>query len=429
MDYRYDLVCIGSGPAGQRAAVQASKLGKKVALVEKSSCVGGICLHTGTIPSKTFREAVLKQSVKTKVNNIHGITEKSLEQIFQDVQIIIDKEVLVNNDQLSRNDVHVFHGEAAFLNPNEILVKSKKQNIKLQSEFFLISVGASAIKPISSFRKNKSLQSTCSKILNLGINGAVIEDYIVLSQSILENQKKTKNIIIQINAWTFNFNRDSRWLRYKNDYNRALKNMIFENNNNYITNKTTTSYQTLLIKNLINIKYFISSLNLINSKKNYSIELAKDFNFELGTTHKVLLPDGSIISSAETIEERKKNKKDLSKKREWNMQNWGIVPGVWYEKNAINIFIKLVNQLKKNFNVIFLITPYHPDVWSNEEQPSIKAMKNVELKANEIAKILNVDVIGSFNPEKVGCYSNEFMDEIHATDLCLSKLENVYVSN
>lgn len=55
----YDLVCIGSGPAGQRAAVQAAKLGKRVAVVEKLRCVGGVCLGTGTIPSKTLREAVL----------------------------------------------------------------------------------------------------------------------------------------------------------------------------------------------------------------------------------------------------------------------------------------------------------------------------------------------------------------------------------
>jgi NAD(P) transhydrogenase len=56
---RYDLVAIGTGPAGQRAAVQAAKLGRKVAVVEKRRVVGGVCLDTGTIPSKTFREAVL----------------------------------------------------------------------------------------------------------------------------------------------------------------------------------------------------------------------------------------------------------------------------------------------------------------------------------------------------------------------------------
>ena len=56
--YDYDLVCIGSGPAGQRAAVQAAKLGKRAAVVEKRRAVGGVCIDTGTIPSKTLREAV-----------------------------------------------------------------------------------------------------------------------------------------------------------------------------------------------------------------------------------------------------------------------------------------------------------------------------------------------------------------------------------
>ena len=57
--YDFDLVCLGSGPAGQRAAVQAAKLGRRVAVVEKGRIVGGVCVETGTIPSKTFREAVL----------------------------------------------------------------------------------------------------------------------------------------------------------------------------------------------------------------------------------------------------------------------------------------------------------------------------------------------------------------------------------
>ena len=55
----YDLIVIGSGPAGQRAAIQAAKTGKKVALIEKRDVVGGVCVNTGTIPSKTMREAVM----------------------------------------------------------------------------------------------------------------------------------------------------------------------------------------------------------------------------------------------------------------------------------------------------------------------------------------------------------------------------------
>ncbi|MGB5054381.1 MAG: FAD-dependent oxidoreductase, partial [Nitrospirales bacterium] len=57
--FQYDLICIGSGPAGQRAAIQAAKVGKRVAVIEKKRVGGGACLETGTIPSKTFREAVL----------------------------------------------------------------------------------------------------------------------------------------------------------------------------------------------------------------------------------------------------------------------------------------------------------------------------------------------------------------------------------
>ena len=58
-EYDYDLLVIGSGPAGQRAAIQASKLDKRVAIIERGEVVGGVCINTGTIPSKTLREAVL----------------------------------------------------------------------------------------------------------------------------------------------------------------------------------------------------------------------------------------------------------------------------------------------------------------------------------------------------------------------------------
>ncbi|MED5508431.1 MAG: FAD-dependent oxidoreductase, partial [Planctomycetota bacterium] len=58
----YDLIVIGSGPAGQRAAVQAAKLSERVAIVERMPSLGGVCILTGTIPSKTFREAVLREA-------------------------------------------------------------------------------------------------------------------------------------------------------------------------------------------------------------------------------------------------------------------------------------------------------------------------------------------------------------------------------
>src|SRR5512146_2096314 len=69
--YDYDLLVIGSGPAGQRAAIQAAKLGKRVAIIERKAVVGGVCINTGTIPSKTLREAVLYLS-GFRQRNIYG---------------------------------------------------------------------------------------------------------------------------------------------------------------------------------------------------------------------------------------------------------------------------------------------------------------------------------------------------------------------
>jgi NAD(P) transhydrogenase len=66
--HEYDLVCIGSGPAGQRAAVQAAKLGKKAVVIEKQQCIGGVCIETETIPSRTFREAVRRQYTQPQLD-------------------------------------------------------------------------------------------------------------------------------------------------------------------------------------------------------------------------------------------------------------------------------------------------------------------------------------------------------------------------
>ena len=164
MRLQYDLICIGSGPAGQRAAVQASKLGKKVALIEKQNFVGGVCLHSGTVPSKTFREAILFSLIKN--NSMSKFTEKSSRNLFNRVQKIIDIEVLVNNDQLARNGITVVHGEASFVNQNEILVKTTKNDLSFKSKFFLISVGTLSLKPNGFFENNTNI-ITSDEIFNL----------------------------------------------------------------------------------------------------------------------------------------------------------------------------------------------------------------------------------------------------------------------
>src|SRR5215831_3050021 len=94
----YDLLCIGSGPAGQRAAVQAAKLGKRVAVVEKGRIIGGACLDTGTIPSKTFREAVLSFAIRPEV-------KPTAEELVARVGEVMRHQTDVVQKQLRRNDV------------------------------------------------------------------------------------------------------------------------------------------------------------------------------------------------------------------------------------------------------------------------------------------------------------------------------------
>ena len=107
--YDYDLICIGSGPAGQRAAVQAAKLGLRVAVVEKQRCAGGVCVDTGTIPSKTLREAVIfltgTGSAVDPRRRIRTEGRPTAEQLLSRVDDVVAREQTVIEDQLRRNDV------------------------------------------------------------------------------------------------------------------------------------------------------------------------------------------------------------------------------------------------------------------------------------------------------------------------------------
>jgi len=129
MSSAYDLMVIGSGPAGQRAAIYASKLGKKVALVEMREVVGGACINTGTIPSKTMREAVLHLS-GYNYKSIYGMNYRVKERITMAdlafrVQHVIKTEIDVTEAQLHRNNVEMLVGVASFVSssPDETVVQ------------------------------------------------------------------------------------------------------------------------------------------------------------------------------------------------------------------------------------------------------------------------------------------------------------------
>lgn len=145
MNQPFDLLCIGSGPAGQRAAVQAAKLGKRAAIIEKRRIVGGVCLDSGTIPSKTFREAVLAFSGMANRfvpgQGFSGGARPTGEELLSRVSRVVQKETEVVESQLRRNDVMVCRGDASFHDSHTVMVKSEQQSQLLTADHILIAVG------------------------------------------------------------------------------------------------------------------------------------------------------------------------------------------------------------------------------------------------------------------------------------------------
>ncbi len=123
-DFDYDMVVIGSGPAGQRAAIQSAKLDKRTALVERKGVLGGVCINSGTIPSKTLREAVDYLS-GYRLRSVYGesYTLKqniTMEDLLFRTDYVIRHEIDVTRHQLQRNGVETISAEAAFVDPHTL---------------------------------------------------------------------------------------------------------------------------------------------------------------------------------------------------------------------------------------------------------------------------------------------------------------------
>ncbi len=142
---KFDLIVIGSGPAGQRAAIQGAKLGKRVALIEKRE-MGGACINTGTIPSKSMREAVLHLS-GFHYQNIYGMHYRVKDKITVSdlsyrAQHVIRTETEVVHAQLSRNGVEIINGKAGFFGQNQLKVASARGQLdEYEAEKIVIAVG------------------------------------------------------------------------------------------------------------------------------------------------------------------------------------------------------------------------------------------------------------------------------------------------
>jgi NAD(P) transhydrogenase len=152
MEYDYDLLVIGSGPGGQKAAIAGAKLGRRVGIVERRQMIGGVCINTGTIPSKTLREAVLYVTGLSQ-REFYGQSYRLKEEITVSdltsrTQHVIGREIDVIRSQLARNHVHMLVGTARFGGPNSIVVRAEDGNEReYTAEKVIVAAGTKPARP------------------------------------------------------------------------------------------------------------------------------------------------------------------------------------------------------------------------------------------------------------------------------------------
>ena len=150
--HHYDLIVLGSGPAGRRAAIQAAKFKKSVLVVEKGRRVGGVCVHTGTIPSKTLRETVLNLS-GWRERGFYGRAYRVKENISADdlskrLSITLNHEVEILEHQFSRNKVQTVLGTARFIDPHTVEIHDEHgDTLRCGANRFIIAVGTCPYRP------------------------------------------------------------------------------------------------------------------------------------------------------------------------------------------------------------------------------------------------------------------------------------------
>src|SRR5713101_678805 len=141
----YDLVVIGSGPAGQKAAIASAKARKRVAIIDRAVMIGGVSVHTGTIPSKTIREAIF-QLTGFAVKALYGSGSQSrvdisVQDVSSRVGAIVARETEVIRSQIKRNGIAIHHGNANFLDPHTVEVQGDGEGTRITAGKILVACG------------------------------------------------------------------------------------------------------------------------------------------------------------------------------------------------------------------------------------------------------------------------------------------------
>ena len=291
-------------------------------------------------------------------------------------------------------------------------IEMKKSLAYISTDKNCAILGSSHAAQIRSKMISSSFKKICPSLINLSVAGGSIEDIFIFSEILLNKSLSPRTIVIEIAPWTLNYGRSSGWYANKEFFYKMKSR--FDDDSDLHNDQQNYASLFALLKNLFNKDYFISSINLLHEELKKTI-LKETYYFNSRVSFN---SEGSAIRSKKYHEEHK-----YDKFRDYSIDTYKIKDNNWTQDLAIDEFNKFLKILKKKFNVILLMTPYHPDVFKVKNQPVVTAIRIVENKVHEIAKKNDLQVIGSLYPELSNCKKNEFWNSNHAMNTCLKKLK------
>ncbi len=277
-----------------------------------------------------------------------------------------------------------------------------------------VVVGSSRAMQVSSFRKKRTLGEICEKITNLAVSGALFEDQIALSFAAVNSSRKPKTIIFGVDPWIFHIGKGIAWRdAYPDVYMAALQELKWAD-----ARPTNPPGSPNKLLNLLNIEYTARSVNkaiMLATRGATSIKEAPYFDEKVGLVEPVLLPDGSLIYSAKILA-------DSKKPVPLTWQGY-LTEGTPYDQRAVDLYRRyMLLLIDKGITPVFLLTPYHPNAWADKKSNTTLTLQAVEPVVRQLANQLGVAVLGSYDPEVIGCKQSEFMDFMHATPDCLARI-------
>ena len=339
-------------------------------------------------------------------------------------------------EDLLQSKTGLLFGEGKSVGNSYMNISDIKMEIARQKEGSdCVIYGSSTALQFSSLMAKKVLVDHCQSIMNLSLPGSTIEDFLAITWTIVNKSNSPKKIIFALIPEHFSKTSGNKvnWIRYK-DYVKEILSVI---PNSFELEDVDTKYLT----NLINPRYFEKALKKIGNEP-LSIIVPPEFNYTKGISSQVLLSDGSLVYSKEYIRIMKDTPIKKPKSLVLSKSNGNFISrktvvlqktefnsdGRFYSQSVVKVFKDLIRFLKKRgHTVYFLMTPFHPEIWQNSSDSAV-VLSSIQIESllHSIGKELNVNILGSYDPDRVGCVANEFYDLLHVNTSCLEKIKELY---